>query len=314
MKKYGGFIPGIRPGRPTAEYLQFVLSPDHPAGLALPGHHRVLPNLFFDLTRQRQQPELPVRRHRGADHGRRGAGDGEADREPAHAAQLRRVPALVRARPRRARPVRARAPRRSSSPRTSRSRRSPPATSSGPTSAQGTELGREAKKYMDAGDLVPDEVTIAWSGTGWPSRTPATGSCSTASRAPCRRPTRSTSSLADLGTALDVVLELVVDDDEVVRRLSGRRTCRSCGKIWHVDFDPPTARGHLRPLRRRAVPARRRQAGDRPAPARGLRASRPRRWSASTATAGHAGRHRRDRPGRGRHRARASTRCASYGG
>src|SRR4029078_9961801 len=40
-----------------------------------------------------------------------------------------------------------------------------------------------------------------------------------------------------------VVLELVVDDDEVIRRLSGRRNCRGCGKIWHVDFDPPSREG-----------------------------------------------------------------------
>jgi adenylate kinase len=46
--------------------------------------------------------------------------------------------------------------------------------------------------------------------------------------------------LADLGVGLDLVLELVVDDDEVIRRLSGRWTCRGCGKIWHVVFDPPT--------------------------------------------------------------------------
>ena len=49
--------------------------------------------------------------------------------------------------------------------------------------------------------------------------------------------------LADLGHKLDIVLELVVDDDEVVRRLSGRRTCHRCGTIWHVDFDPPTREG-----------------------------------------------------------------------
>ena len=41
-------------------------------------------------------------------------------------------------------------------------------------------------------------------------------------------------------TRLDVVLELVVDDDEVVRRLSGRRTCRRCGRVWHATFDPPS--------------------------------------------------------------------------
>jgi len=45
------------------------------------------------------------------------------------------------------------------------------------------------------------------------------------------------------GTKLDVVLELVVDDDEVIRRLSGRRTCRTCNRIWHVDFDPPQVEG-----------------------------------------------------------------------
>ncbi|WP_236705497.1 nucleoside monophosphate kinase, partial [Frankia sp. ACN1ag] len=49
--------------------------------------------------------------------------------------------------------------------------------------------------------------------------------------------------LDGMGTRLDVVLELVVDDDEVVRRLSGRRTCRACGHIWHLDFDPPSVEG-----------------------------------------------------------------------
>jgi adenylate kinase len=44
-------------------------------------------------------------------------------------------------------------------------------------------------------------------------------------------------------TRLDVVLELVVDDDEVVRRLSGRRTCRRCGRVWHATFDPPSHLG-----------------------------------------------------------------------
>jgi adenylate kinase len=46
--------------------------------------------------------------------------------------------------------------------------------------------------------------------------------------------------LAEWDTKLDLVLELVVEDDEVVRRLSGRRTCRRCGHVWHVLFDPPS--------------------------------------------------------------------------
>ncbi|SCL13361.1 Adenylate kinase [Micromonospora rhizosphaerae] len=106
--------------------------------------------------------------------------------------------------------------------------------------SQGTPLGTEAKRYMDAGKLVPDEVTInmvrdrlaepdASEGfllDGFPRTVPQAAALDKL--------------LADFGTALDLVLELVVDDDEVIRRLSGRRTCRGCGKIWHVEFDAPT--------------------------------------------------------------------------
>jgi adenylate kinase len=109
--------------------------------------------------------------------------------------------------------------------------------------SQGTELGLEAKRYMDDGLLVPDEVTInmvrdrlaepdANDGfllDGFPRTVPQAQELD--------------KMLADLGTQLDVVLELVVDDDEVIRRLSGRRTCRGCGKIWHVEFDAPIIEG-----------------------------------------------------------------------
>ncbi len=107
----------------------------------------------------------------------------------------------------------------------------------------GTELGVAAKKYMDAGDLVPDEITIGMVRNrlaeddavkgflldGFPRNVPQAEVLG--------------DMLDTMSTKLDVVLELVVDDDEVVRRLSGRRTCRSCGTIWHVDFDPPAAEG-----------------------------------------------------------------------
>lgn len=108
---------------------------------------------------------------------------------------------------------------------------------------QATPLGLEAKRYMEAGGLVPDEVTInmvrgrlsepdAVDGfllDGFPRTVPQAVALD--------------KMLADNGTALDLVLELIVDNDEVIRRLSGRRTCRGCGKVWHVEFDPPTTPG-----------------------------------------------------------------------
>jgi adenylate kinase len=102
-----------------------------------------------------------------------------------------------------------------------------------------TPLGLEAKRYMDAGELVPDAVTVAMVRDrlsqddavkgflldGFPRNVPQAEVLAEI--------------LEDLGVQLDVVVELVVDNEEIIRRLSGRRTCRSCGHVWHVDFDPP---------------------------------------------------------------------------
>ncbi|HEX3814269.1 MAG TPA: adenylate kinase [Mycobacteriales bacterium] len=107
----------------------------------------------------------------------------------------------------------------------------------------GTELGVAAKKYMDAGDLVPDEVTIAMVRDRLAEDDSADGFL--LDGFPRNVPQAETleKTLEDMGSELDVVLELVVDDEEVIRRLSGRRTCRNCGHIWHVDFDPPQHEG-----------------------------------------------------------------------
>jgi len=109
--------------------------------------------------------------------------------------------------------------------------------------SRGTELGKQAKQFMDAGDLVPDAVTIEMVRNrlaepdavrgflldGFPRNVPQAEVLE--------------DMLLEMDSKLDIVLELVVDDDEVVRRLSGRRTCRSCGTIWHIDFDPPAHDG-----------------------------------------------------------------------
>ena len=163
-----------------------------------------------------------------------------------------------------------------------------------------TELGRKAREYMERGDLVPDEVTVAMVRDrlgeddaqegflldGFPRNVPQAETLK--------------KMLAEWDARLSVVLELVVDEDEVVRRLSGRRTCRRCERVWHVLYDPPGPRRHLRRLRRRAVPARRRLRGDHQAPARGLRrADLPAHLVLRRRE--HPDRHRRDRPGGGDH-------------
>ena len=109
--------------------------------------------------------------------------------------------------------------------------------------SQGTELGQEAKKFMDAGDLVPDEITIGMVKERLAE--PDTAKGFLLDGFPRNVPQARTLDdfLGGSSAPLHVVLELVVDDDEVVRRLSGRRTCRNCGHIWHVDFDPPSTEG-----------------------------------------------------------------------
>ncbi len=105
--------------------------------------------------------------------------------------------------------------------------------------SHGTKLGRQAQKFMERGDLVPDEVTIAMVTDRLADDDAQAGFL--LDGFPRNLPQAETlkKMLASWETRLDVVLELVVDDDEVVRRLSGRRTCRRCGRTWHLSFDPP---------------------------------------------------------------------------
>jgi adenylate kinase len=109
--------------------------------------------------------------------------------------------------------------------------------------SHGTALGRRAQAYMERGDLVPDEVTIAMVTDRLADEDAQAGFL--LDGFPRNVPQAETlkKMLLSLDTRLDVVLELVVDDDEVVRRLSGRRTCRRCGRIWHESFDPPSVAG-----------------------------------------------------------------------
>ncbi|WP_200816105.1 adenylate kinase [Nocardiopsis sp. JB363] len=107
----------------------------------------------------------------------------------------------------------------------------------------GTELGKKAKEFMDRGDLVPDEITNAMVKDRLAQDDAAEGFL--LDGFPRNVPQAETlkGMLADLGSNLDVVLELRVDEEEVVKRLSGRRSCPECGRVYHVEYDAPKVAG-----------------------------------------------------------------------
>ena len=117
-----------------------------------------------------------------------------------------------------------------------------------------TELGLEAKTYMDAGDLVPDEITVAMvkdrlAGTDAKGGFLLDGFPRTIAQAEQLR-----DSLRELGQALDCVLELVVDEDELVRRLSGRRMLVDGQMVQREDDKPETVRHRLHVYREQTEP------------------------------------------------------------
>jgi adenylate kinase len=105
--------------------------------------------------------------------------------------------------------------------------------------ADGTKLGLEAQKYMNAGELVPDDVIIGMITTrigepdardgflldGFPRNEEQADALGRA--------------LGELDRGLLAVLLIDVSDDEVVRRLAGRRVCLKSGHVYHLEFDPP---------------------------------------------------------------------------
>jgi adenylate kinase len=108
---------------------------------------------------------------------------------------------------------------------------------------EGTELGREAKEYMDRGDLVPDEVIVGMIGQRIDSAEAADGFILDGFPRTAPQAEALAAKLAELGRGLTAVLLIDVSDDEVVRRLGGRRTCVENGHVFHVDFNPPRQDG-----------------------------------------------------------------------
>lgn len=108
---------------------------------------------------------------------------------------------------------------------------------------EGTPLGLEAKKYMEEGKLVPDEVVI-----GIVKERLSSPDCEKGVVFDGFPRTLSQAEALDrifneLGKRLDLVVEIEVSEEEVLKRLTGRRTCRNCGAMYHVLFDPPKVEG-----------------------------------------------------------------------
>ena len=108
---------------------------------------------------------------------------------------------------------------------------------------EGTALGKEAKSFMDKGQLVPDSVVIGiveeriqepdctkgYMLDGFPRTVPQAEALD--------------GMLSKLSVGIDHVVSIEVANDELVKRLTGRRTCRECGAGYHVMFDPPKVEG-----------------------------------------------------------------------
>ncbi|MDA1359222.1 adenylate kinase [Glycomyces luteolus] len=103
----------------------------------------------------------------------------------------------------------------------------------------GTPLGLKAKEYMDAGNLVPDEVTNEMVADRLAQDDAKGGFLLDGYPRNTEQAKVLDQVLESAGATLDLALELVASDDEVVRRLSGRRVSKSTGKVYHLEFDPP---------------------------------------------------------------------------
>jgi adenylate kinase len=107
----------------------------------------------------------------------------------------------------------------------------------------GTELGAEAREYMDRGDLVPDEVMVGLIAERVASDEAADGFILDGFPRTIAQGEALDAKLSELGRSLTAAILIDVPDEEVVRRLSGRRVCVKEGHIFHMEFDPPKNEG-----------------------------------------------------------------------
>jgi adenylate kinase len=106
-----------------------------------------------------------------------------------------------------------------------------------------TALGQEAKTYMDRGDLVPDEITIGMVAERLNRPDCAGGALLDGFPRTLPQAEELDRILAEMNSSLSAVFSIAVPEDALVERASGRRICRSCGKSYHLSFNPPAKQG-----------------------------------------------------------------------
>lgn len=109
--------------------------------------------------------------------------------------------------------------------------------------AKGTELGKKAQEYMDKGQLVPDEIILGMVKERLAQPDCAKGFILDGFPRTVAQAEALDKILSEMNKKLDFALALVVPDELLVERLTGRRTCKNCGMMFHVKYKPPKVEG-----------------------------------------------------------------------
>ncbi len=107
----------------------------------------------------------------------------------------------------------------------------------------GTELGKEAKSYMDKGELVPDEVTIGIVKERLSQSDAKDGFLLDGFPRTVEQAEALNGIMKELGTKIDKTIYVEVTEEELMNRLTGRRICEVCGTTYHLVFNPPKQEG-----------------------------------------------------------------------
>ncbi|MCC6025689.1 MAG: adenylate kinase [Caldimicrobium sp.] len=109
--------------------------------------------------------------------------------------------------------------------------------------AKGTELGKKAQEYMDKGQLVPDEIILGMVKERLSQPDCQKGFILDGFPRTVAQAEALDKLLSEMGKKLDFALALIVPDELLVERLTGRRTCKNCGMMYHIKYKPPKVEG-----------------------------------------------------------------------